>query len=868
MTGSSLSPAMQELAERRSALLAGDGCGREFETSHARLFDDYFQARLREEASGLPPAPFLLLALGGYGRGRLSPGSDLDLTFVFPGEPPEQAENLPRLLLYPLWDAGLSLDYSIRPLAETMALAREEPKVMAGLLDARPVAGPGHEPLWRDYCAALADLSRGPARPAFLDWLRRLDEPKAQERGEGASLLEPNLKEGPGGLRDWQQIGWLARLFPGREGATLFELGLLESAELFALLEAHEQLARTRCALHRVAGRRLDVFHFELQPQVSGVLGLGAGPEDAARLLASLQPAMARVRLAREAMDREVNGRLGRTPRLAGLPDGLSDTPGGLGFTRDPAHEPMIVLALFETAASTGRMPSFSAMSALRRAAPAVGEAFSASPGFFHWLPRFLAQPHAREAARIFLELGLLGAIVPEIGRVQHMVQRDGFHRFPVGRHSLRTARHLAWVDEKAPALLCRCLEAAEDREVLVWAGLLHDAGKGGARHEEVGEGLSRAVLSRLGVSSRRVEEAAFLARRHLVLMDAATRRDLADVATAAHVASLVETPARLTHLTALSLADALSTGPMAYNGWKATLLSELYAKTAKYLQKGSLGEPLAGRLIMERRARVRALAAQEHSPDLVETFLEALPPDCLARLEPEIVTDHLNLFARYKLALAEDLRQRPSATAGKGLTVHEAKPLAGQDVWSFAVMAPDQPRLFATLAGCLSLYGGDIYAADIFTLTDGTALDVFVVRPPEGREDDPEFFEDVAKAVRWAGTGKLGLQERLAERRASPLYRPPRGSGREPSVRLANDLSEFFTVVEVAADDRLGRLYDIADVLAEAGLSVHAAKITTLGGQILDVFWVRGPGGQKVEAEARREDLRVRLTERLSASS
>lgn len=873
MENGSLPPAAADLAEGRARLLAGGACGKPYETAHARLFDDYFTRRLDEEPALLPGTPFLLLAQGGYGRGRLSPGSDIDICILFDGDVPPDVEPLAKSLLYPLWDLGLTLDYSLRSIPETLELVRTEQKVMAALLEARPLDGTGGEPLWLRFREEFLSVTRGPARDAFLDWLARLDEPKAAERGDGASLLEPDLKEGPGGLRDWQQIGWLSALFPGREGASLFDLGVLEPGELFALAGAAERVSQVRCGLHRVAKRRQDVLYFELQEAVAEILGEGPGPEAAAALLTSLQPAMARVRLAREAMAREVEGRLRPRPRLGGLPEGLSDTPGGLGFVEDPSADPALCLALFETAAATGRMPCFSGQAAVRRSLDAAAARLKAGIGLFHWLPRVLSLPHGREAGRTMLELGLLGALVPELGAVQHLVQRDGFHRFPVGRHSLRVARLLARAGQPAEAaaggdeghpLLEQATAESPDREVLVWAGLLHDVGKGGPDHEVAGEALTRAALSRMGVSRARAEEACFLVRQHLVLMATATRRDLGDVATATRVAEIVGGPGRLFGLTALSVADALATGPMAWNGWKASLLRELAHKVERLLRAGPLAEPLAGRQVMERRERVRSLALPQVEASLVESFLDALPPDCLLRIPPEAVRRHLDLYDRYRTAYAEDLQVRPGKSAGRGFTVHTARLFEAPNLWEFAVMAPDQPRLFASLAGCISLHGAGILAADIFTLAGGTALDVFIAECPGDGRDWEDVWAQTALSVRWALTGKLDLDYRIAERRASPYVRPPRGTGRKPSVRIDNELSDFFTVVEVAADDRLGRLYDIADTLADAGVSVHSAKIATHGGQILDVFMVRGPGGLKLEKPEAQEALRGALLSRL----
>jgi [protein-PII] uridylyltransferase len=351
----------------------------------------------------------------------------------------------------------------------------------------------------------------------------------------------------------------------------------------------------------------------------------------------------------------------------------------------------------------------------------------------------------------------------------------------------------------------------------------------------------------------------AFLVEHHLLLPKTATRRDLSDERTVADVAAVVGDAARLDMLHLLSTADSMATGPRAWNSWTRSLLEELYFKVRNLLRNGPLAEPDAARKLAEAKRAVLA-TADGQDPDFVEAAMRAMPPRAFLALTPEAVAGHVRLVKKLWAAVAEDRMRKPSSIGGKGVILIEAAPGRADKTFELTIAAVDQPRLFATIAGALSLHGLNILAADIFSWKDGTAVDVFTVGEPPENLYAEEVWARIGRSVGYAMVGKLDLAARLEERSRSPLAR---GRGRPrlgPLVTIDNRISDFYTVVEVAATDRTGFLFDMARTLAAHGLSIHLAKITTIKGRAADVFHVRTHDGQRLfdvdRLDALRRDL------------
>lgn len=936
-TGPALPPSAIRLRQGRSSLAeaarAGDLSG--YPPAASRLMDAYFRERLDElaQAPGSPPDsfPFALVAVGGYGRGELCPASDVDVLVLYEHAVPPSAEALSRGLFHPLWDLGLDLGHGVRALKDGLALAREDQQVLTSLLDTRLIAGAA--PVLERFRGEFSDKVLARAAAPFGQWVLAHNAARRAEYGDSSGLLEPDLKNGLGGLRDAHQIHWLLGLRPS--AARPFTPG-----DRLALDEDYAFVLAARTALHLAARRKTDRLSFDLQPQVAGALGFaGAGQAGAntpaleaglatglavEAFLSRLHQCMTRLRAMRQACWLNAFPPEGHVPALPpGTPQGIADTPTGVAFAAEtPPPAPALILALYLAAAKAARPVAWTALRATRSALAqpgaqrdfaglpgilaaltgifrASGRAAESSPLSLHGKPAgavaralkgFFAPakvpgsgpeqtpaaiaPTLSPALQSMLDTGLLAALVPEFAPVEHLVQFDDFHIHPVGKHTIEVVRALAALPQGEDAWLAERARALPHFERLLLAGFAHDLAKPERDHEGAGARLAEGLLRRLGADEGTVADVAFLVREHLLIPKTATRRDLADESVAARVAEICGSTARLDMLHLLAVADSRSTGPRAWTPWTASLFSELVLKAGHLLLNGPLAEPRAVETSRTVREAALALAVQA-GPDrpalpraFAEECLERMPARATLVLDAPTLVRHMELARRFRASLAEDLVRKPSGKAGIGVVEVAAVPLAGARAFQVSLAAQDQPGLFAVMAGVLALHDLNILSAEVLTWVGGPpggmsgnmALDLFVVEEPAGGLDLGELWARVRRAVAYALTGKLSLEYRLEQKRSSPLALPSRAPKARRKVRVDNAASDFYTVVEIAAPDRLGLLHDLARALAALRVEVHLARIATSVGRIHDVFYVRDPGGQKVTDPAQTEELKKAL--------
>ena len=531
----------------------------------------------------------------------------------------------------------------------------------------------------------------------------------------------------------------------------------------------------------------------------------------------------------------------------------------------------------------------------------------SRAPGLDQELPP-PSTPSLSTALQSMLDTGLLAALVPEFAPVEHLVQFDDFHIHPVGKHTLEVVRTLAALREpeqasQAPAdpLLVERARSLPHYERLLLAGFAHDLAKPNCDHSGAGASLTEDLLRRLGADQETISDVAFLVREHLLIPKTATRRDLADESVSARLAEVCGSVDRLDMLHLLAVADSSSTGPRAWNPWTASLFSELTLKARHLLTNGPLAAPRA--VEHSRQVRQAALALAEQpvpislsgpaspsgtaspsSPpsaaapplglDYAEKCLERMPARATLVLDAPTLVRHMDLARRFRASLDEDLVRKPSGKAGIGVVEIEAVALPGARAFQVSMAALDQPGLFAVMAGVLALHDLNILSAEVLTWTGlppasthgggngagNMALDMFVVQEPaEGLYLD-DLWARVRRAVSYTLLGKLSLEYRLEQKRVSPLSVPSRAPKARSKVRVDFDASDFYTVVEIAAPDRLGLLHDLARALASLRLEVHLARIATSAGRIHDSFYVRSEDGQKLSDPAQAEGIKKAL--------
>ncbi len=795
--------------------------GRWAASRRAELVDECLRALF---AHADAPGGLALVALGGYGRGRLSPASDVDLLIVHDGANADRVAALAERLLYPLWDAGLRVGHGVRTPQECEALAEERLDARTAMLDGRALTGDAVP--WVDALSRAAAPVRADPR-AFAEALAADAEARRDRFGAVSFLLEPDLKEGAGGLRDVQLLHWLEAAI----GAPLEERSLVRSAERAAVDGADEFLERVRGALHLETGRPTDRLVLEQQPQIARDLGFADEPGLVAvdGLMRSVFEHARQVEhVTRSVLDRYLRGASAETP--------VDPTPEG------------VLRAFADVARERGVMP---AATLDRIAAVPIPDTVEWTEGVRAAFLELLASGGEGVRALESLDrIGLLARYVPAWAAVRCRPQRDPYHRFSVDVHLLRALEAMSALLDGDPAdpLVPEAVRAVRDTDAVRLGTLLHDIGKTGSPgHVAQGAAIAAATLEAMGLPIRTRELAAFLVTEHLLLADTATRRDLEDPELVHDVAARVGDPERLAALYLLTIADAAATGPLAWTPWRAALVRELVAKLQRVLERGEVDADSAARFAERVDAIRAALVAEDGSA--VDGFLRRMPRSYLVGVPPEQVAQQFPVIA-----------PPLGGNEVRALAVAGSRPATS----ALTVVAADRPGLLSSIAGALSLAGLSILTAQVFTTEDGTAVDVFEVEGVFEAEVSEGRWREFRGTLRKAVEGRLSLDARVEDKRRH--YPAPR-AGVRVSVAVDNDASDFFTVIEVGAADRIGLLFDITRTLAELRLDVHLAKVATYDGRVVDAFYVRDELGRRLEDPERIAELERALRARLEPS-
>lgn len=793
-----------------------------------------------------------VVAVGGYGRAELCPASDLDLLLLHDGLDGDELDQVARAVFHPLWDAGCKLGHAVRSTRQVVGDALDELDTATALLDGRVVAGDAER--FAAVHARLCDKLTG--RRSFAHELLAADEERRARAGDAAEQLEPNLKNGAGGLRDVQSLRWVATALTGRVGiSALVEDGHLGDDDAQRLRAAADELLALRVALHLSTGRPEDVLRFEHQQDVGERVGEvdGGGGADgggahgrsdhdtaAHRVLTRHYLAARTIEHVHDRAWRLVEGALARpwrrwrpsTSEVEGLEvlDGTVRLPEGMS-RREPGLAARLVQALLAGDHVLDR----------RTATRLRGIADDLDVEWDEELRGAMRQLlwSGDDVVRVTAELddvGWLVGMLPEWAPLRGRPQRNPYHQYALDRHGVHAVAALGELvrDEQWAA---DTLTEVEDRDVLALGALLHDVGKAhGEPHSETGVPVVRSIGERVGLSAAQCDELAWLVRHHLLLPDVATRRDVSDPAEARAVADVVGSRSRLATLLLLTAADGIATGPTAWSSWRAQLVHTLVTKVRAVLDER---DPAS----LEDGAAATADAAADAAPgmgvdpDVVRAHLAQLPERYAAAVSPRAVVRHAGLAE----APLEPTEVRTRVTPGDKLD--DGVPFDELDV-----VAPDTPGLFAKVAGVLALHGASVLEAHAHTRDDGVAVDTFTVVLPEHATGSWWVITegDLVEAV----AGRIALRARVARKRASEQRRLAKLPPVETSVTTSPDAAGRATVVEVHTLDRVGVLYRIASALAELELDLVVAKVGTFGHEAHDVFTVRDGAGQPLDAD------------------
>ncbi len=867
------SEALREALERHRTMLAerleagedGLSLGR----SNARFLETFFRTRFDDAArrAGLPAAGVALAAVGSFGRGAVALRSDADVVLVV--DPAvvgvKDATDLVEALVYPLWDATMPVGHQVLNVAEAVPLAQTDLPTATALLDLRLVAG--DEALLRTLVSRANDGLFGEQDlSAFIDRLEAEASARHERFGASVYLLEPEVKNGAGGLRDLDGARWAARAryrVPDGDGegdlalggwGGLVRLGVLVAREAQEIASSEEFLWRVRNRLHARAGRKADRLLFEDQEELAVAMGYG---QDRARGAERLMQeyylhARAVTRARASLLERLRPPRRRKAPVVEDLGGGvhLFDGQVTIAGNAELASDPALAMRVYG-ACVRQEAPIF----------PFARDAITRATGDPEWCERLRS---SAEAAAIFVELactvpetrtrrgsivgelhdvGLVLAMVPEFLPVTGRVHHDIYHVYTVDVHSvaaLDRLRQLARGELAAEHPLATRLAAEIARpRPLFLATLLHDVGKGwpdasGSRknHSKAGADLCAHILPRLGFSEEEVDEARQLVLDHLLMYHVATRRDLDDAATIEEFCRSVRGREGLRNLFLLTVSDLSTTSPTAMTSWKARMLDELYFAAEAHLS-GHVPRADAERIARVREA-VRAAWTGPREP--LEALLESMPERYLLANSPESIVEHARVVGA---------RGDRAAHVARVLSRHP-------EVAELCVVASDRPGLLASIAAAITASRLEVLAAQVYSRSVGSgveAVDVFWVRDREGGTEGVEVvLPRLARDLEDVCSGRVDPAELLRARTGSRSPWRERPSPAVPTEIILDDrASPRHTVVEVFAKDRPGLLYTLAQALRELRLSIALSKINTEGSRVADVFYVNELDGSKV---------------------
>lgn len=823
----------------------------------------------------------VVAAVGGYGRATLAPGSDIDLLFLMPHKDDAWAFKVVEAMLYTLWDLRQKVGHSTRSVEECLRYAREDMTVRTALLEARFILG--DLKLFDDMRERFDQelVSHTPAEFVAAKLAER--DGRISKAGKSRYLVEPNVKDGKGGLRDLNTLFWIAKyVYRVREASELVQAGLFSRKEYRLFCRCEEFLWRVRCHLHFVTGRAEERLTFDTQRILAERLGYvgRAGLHGVERFmkhyflvakevgdLTAIVCAALEERQAKPSpmLDRFF-GRIWRRKETLSNKDFIVEN--ARITVADPAtfaRDPVNLIRLFATADESGLAVHPDAM---RLVTLSLAKIDARMRGDKEANRLFLSILTSRNSCEVVLRLmnqaGVLGRFIPDFGRIVALMQFNMYHSYTVDEHLLRAIGILATIESGRSVvdhpLAQELLPTIKDRTVLYVAVFLHDIAKGRTEdHSIAGMSVARRLCPRLGLDAAQTDDVVWLIEQHLVMSDTAQRRDLADRRTIETFAEIVGTVDRLNMLLVLTICDIRAVGPGVWNGWKAELLRTLYWETENLI---------GGEQSMVVRDR-RVAAARD---ELRKALPKWLDHDFAAYAARHQSPYWLKVDLAHKIRHANILNMSEVESPGP---IVDAITDESRGITEITVIAPDHPRLLSIIAGACAAAAADIVDAQVFTTTDGLALDmIYITRILDRDEDEIRRAGRIASAIERTLLGEIRLGDVVAAKRdAEPA--PAEVFDVEPEVRIDNTLSNRFTVIEIAGLDRRGLLFNITAVLSQLKLNIGSAHIATFGEKAADVFYVTDFAGAKItERESKREitnallkvfsDPAIRQTDRL----
>ncbi|PZM12163.1 [protein-PII] uridylyltransferase [Rhizobium tubonense] len=864
-----LKKASQDGREKAKALLFEDGSGLRCAYRISWLQDQLITVLYDFAVQHIFPRQkdkFAITAVGGYGRDTLAPGSDIDLLFLFLPKPEDDTHKAVEFVLYVLWDMGFKVGHATRTVEECIRLSKSDMTIRTAILEMRYICGLerlAHELETRFDKEVVTNTG-----PEFIAAKLAERDERHRKAGDTRYLVEPNVKEGKGGLRDMHTLFWISKYYYHvRDPAELVKLGVLSRHEYRLFMKAEDFLWAVRCHMHFLTNKAEERLSFDIQREIAEALGYNARPGLSAVerfmkhyfLVAKDVGDLTRI-LCAALEDQQAKATPGLTGVISRFAHRSRKIAGSIEFVEDRGRialanpdvfkrDPVSLIRLFHVADINGLEFHPDALKRVTRSLSLIDNDLRENEEANRL---FLAILTSRRDPALILrrmnEAGVLGRFIPEFGKIVSMMQFSMYHHYTVDEHLIRAVDVLSEIDKgnanDTHPLVNQLMPGVEDRDALYVAVLLHDVAKGRQEdHSIAGAKVARKLGPRFGLSPKQTEIVVWLIEEHLTMSMVAQTRDLTDRKTITDFADRVQSLDRLKMLLILTVCDIRAVGPGVWNGWKGQLLRTLYYETELLLAGGFSEVSRKERAKSAADALFNALSDWSQKDRKTYSKLHYQPYLLSVPLEDQI--RHTQFI-------------RQTDKAGQALSTM-VRTDSFHAITEITVLSPDHPRLLTVIAGACAAAGANIADAQIFTTSDGRALDTIHI--------NREFADDADELRRAATIGKM-IEDVLSGRKRLPEVIATRTKNRRknkafvipPSVTMSNTLSNKFTVIEVECLDRTGLLSEITAVLSDLSLDIQSARITTFGEKVIDTFYVTDLVGQKITNDNKRGNIIARL--------
>ena len=832
------------LIRQREFLIKGFLAGNEpdFLKKYTAILDEYlftvYEKSISARKITISGSPFAMIALGGYGRKEQCIHSDIDLLILFEKKVPPEVEAFVQELLYPLWDLGFEVGYAVRNIEECINMGFKRFDILTTVLDARFICGASL--IYTTFIEKFrTDLSARHLK-GTLNYLFEHGERRHFDFGDSTYLIAPNLKSGFGGLRDYHTLLWYAKIKSNIKSRRDLEYyGFLSHFEYVHMEKALADIWKIRNFLHHITKRKCDTLHFEYQTELAGLLGYKTKQKqpDVERFLGDLHTSMDFLKqinqITFEDILASIRVKKGTTEPRPTKTDGLVIKKRRLHFANTIAVlvNPTILLKIFLESGQKKIPLSIEARRVVSEFLHLVDNTLKKDPACIKIFKKILALSYWEfNILNVMLATGILEKFIPEFSKIVNKIQYNQYHLFPVDKHSMRCVQVINSFKEEGKSttkhLYYSVFKEVRNKNILFFAALLHDIGKSdpAKEHSKTGAKISGPILKRFNFNASEIEDALFLITNHLSLVKTATRRDIFDEETAVYMANKIGKIRLLRMLFLLTVADSKATGPKAWNDWTENLIKDLFLKTMSILKKGDLATRKVQKLIEKKKADVLKLLKESWREKETKEQLEAMSRRYLVDVPAQNIVDHINLYRNLK---DKDFIWQIS----KGVN---------SEIRTVSICGKDRPGLYSKIAGVFFLNGLDIIASQAYMLGEEHILDVFKVHPPRDLIFEKEKWQKAENDLNLA-IGDDHFLDKVLDKIPHTLRVP---SGKQPEasrVRIDNETSSFFTIIEVITYDFQGLLFSITNALYRNDLNVNVAMVATKVDQVMDVFYVKG---------------------------